>query len=236
MEALLAPELWFGLATLSALEIVLGIDNLIFISLVCSRLPAKQRAKAKSIGIGLALGVRIALLLSLNWVMGLTAPLFSIASFSVSGRDLILILGGLFLLTKSTLEMHEKVQADTHPEVKRTATTFRAAIVQIILLDLVFSLDSVITAVGMSNSIGVMIAAVVIAMIFMLFAMNTVGTFIERNPTVMILALSFLLLIGMSLLGEGLHFHIPKGYIYFSMAFAFGIELINMRMRRRNKS
>jgi predicted tellurium resistance membrane protein TerC len=227
------PQIWIGLVTLTSLEIVLGIDNIIFISILAGKLPADQQNKARQTGLALAMFVRIALLFSLSWIIGLTAPLFSIIGQEVSGRDLILLLGGLFLLAKSTYEIHERLEgAEGHASAKVKAA-FWSVIVQILLLDIVFSLDSVITAVGMVDELPVMIAAVVIAVVIMLWAARPVSEFVEHHPTVKMLALSFLLLIGFSLVVEGLHQHIPKGYIYFAMGFSVFVEMLNLRLRTK---
>jgi predicted tellurium resistance membrane protein TerC len=232
MSELLTAEAALALVTLTALEIVLGIDNIIFISILAGKLPANQQGRARTLGLSLAMGTRILLLLSLTWIMQLTSPLFALFGHEFSGRDLILGIGGLFLIWKSVREIHERVEGDPHAAVTGPArVTFRGVLVQIALLDIVFSLDSVITAVGMANQIAVMIAAVVIAVVFMMFAAGPVSEFIEKHPTLKILALSFLLLIGVTLIAESLAFHIPKGYIYFSMAFAVFVEAINLRVR-----
>jgi predicted tellurium resistance membrane protein TerC len=229
------PEVWIALATLTALEIVLGIDNVVFISILAGKLPREQQARARRIGLGLAMFIRIALLLSLAWIIRLTAPLFTVAGQEISGRDLILLLGGLFLLAKSTHEIHQKLEGEEGHVSTRTAASFWSMIVQILLLDIVFSLDSVITAVGMVDQIAIMVAAVVIAVVFMLVFAGPISGFVERHPTVKMLALSFLLLIGVALIAEGFDQHIPKGYIYFAMAFSLGVELLNLRLRRRGK-
>jgi predicted tellurium resistance membrane protein TerC len=236
VQALLEPELWIALFTLAALEIVLGIDNIIFLSIMANKLPEHQRAKARVIGLAGACGTRVLLLLSLAWLAKLTTPLFHIADWGVSGRDLILIGGGLFLLGKSALEIHESVEGGEHDAehvVGKAAAGFASVIVQIMILDIVFSLDSVITAVGMTQHVPVMIAAIVIAIAVMMFFAGPVSAFVERHPTIKVLALSFLILIGMALIGEGMGFHVPKGYIYFAMAFSTMVELINIRMRGR---
>jgi predicted tellurium resistance membrane protein TerC len=235
MELLTDPNAWLALITLTALEIVLGIDNIIFISILAGKLPEAQRARARTIGLALAMGTRLALLASLVWMMRLTAPLFSIPVFNqeISGRDLILILGGLFLLAKSTMEIHEKLEGEEEHAGGRAAATFASVIVQILLLDIVFSLDSIITAIGMANELEIMVAAVVIAVLFMMAFAGAVNGFIDRHPTVKMLALSFLLLIGVALIGDGLDMHIPKGYIYFAMAFSVFVEMLNIRIRRR---
>jgi len=225
------PQVWMALVTLTALEIVLGIDNIIFISIQASKLPAHQQEKARLVGLGLAMFIRIALLFSLTWLMGLTAPLFTVTGTEISGRDLILISGGLFLLWKSTMEIHEKLEGDEVISSARVGATFSSVIVQILLLDIVFSLDSIITALGMANQLAVMVAAVVIAVIFMMLFSGKISAFVEKHPTIKMLALSFLLLIGVALIGDGLDMHIPKGYIYFAMAFSVLVEMLNLRLR-----
>ncbi|KAA3647751.1 MAG: TerC family protein [Chloroflexi bacterium] len=232
MEWITNPEIWVALLTLTILEIVLGIDNIVFISILSEKLPIEQQERARRIGLGAALVTRILLLLSLSWIIRLEEPLFHVLNTGISGRDLILIIGGLFLLGKSTYEIHEKLEGDEGHASDRVAASFGSVIFQIMLLDIVFSLDSVITAVGMVDTVEVMIAAVVIAMIVMLIAVNGISDFVNRHPTVKILALSFLLLIGFSLIVEGIHVHIPKGYIYFAMAFSVFVELINLRLRK----
>ena len=232
MEWLSNPEAWVALLTLTILEIVLGVDNIIFISILAGKLPADQQGKARRIGLLAAMVMRILLLLSIAWIVRLTKPLFSVLQFEISGRDLILIAGGLFLLAKSVHEIHDKLEGQEGEAIRKVAPSLTGVIVQIMLLDIVFSLDSVITAIGMAKDLGVMITAVVIAVAVMMFAARPIGDFVERHPTIKILALSFLLLIGMSLIAEGLEFHIPKGYIYFAMAFAVMVEMINIRMRR----
>ena len=226
-------EIWIGLVTLTVLEIVLGIDNLIFISIMAGKLPAHQRDQARQLGLSLALLTRIALLFSIAWIIGLIEPLFAVFGQQISGRDLILIGGGLFLLAKSTLEIHDKLEGVEGHASERVLPSFGSVIIQILLLDIVFSLDSVITAVGMVQEIWVMVAAVVIAIIIMLISAEKISGFVNRHPTVKILALSFLLLIGMSLIVEGLHAHIPKGYIYFAMGFSVFVEMLNLRQRAR---
>ncbi len=233
MEWITDPNAWIALATLTLLEIVLGIDNIIFISILADKLPPEQQNKARVLGLGLAMITRIALLFSLTWVMQLTAPLFEVLGHAISGRDLILIGGGLFLLAKSTLEIHDKLEGEEGRSSARAGVSFAGVLIQIMLLDIVFSLDSVITAIGMAEHLAVMVIAVVIAVIFMMIFAKTVSDFVNTHPTVKILALSFLLLIGMTLVGEGLGLHIPKGYIYFAMAFSVFVELINMRVRGR---
>jgi len=237
MEWTTNPEIWISLITLTLLEIVLGIDNIIFISILASKLPHDQQERARKLGLGLALITRVLLLCGLSWVVKLEKPFFTTQVFSytlaVSGRDLILILGGLFLLAKSTYEIHEKLEGEDGEVTKKLAPNFGGVIFQIMLLDIVFSLDSVITAVGMANVIWVMIAAVILAMIVMLLFVNHIGNFVEQHPTIKMLALSFLILIGSMLVAEGFHKEIPKGYIYFAMAFAVGVEMLNIRMRAK---
>ena len=227
------PQAWIGLLTLTALEIVLGIDNIVFISILAGRLPEESRARARKVGLTLAMLMRIALLLSITWVMRLTAPLFTVVGQDISGRDLILIVGGLFLLAKSTHEIHEKLEGEEGGASAKVVASFGAVIVQILLLDLVFSLDSVITAVGMAEDVAVMILAVIIAVAVMLVSAGAISDFVDRHPTLKMLALSFLLLIGVSLVAEGLDQHIPKGYIYFAMFFSVFVEMINLRVRAR---
>ena len=236
MDWITDPQIWISLITLTALEIVLGIDNIIFISILAGKLPVAQQAKARQLGLSLALITRVLLLMSLTWLMGLTKPLFTlpVLEHGLSGRDLILLLGGLFLIGKSVVEVHEKLEAeDGHVTSGKARASFASTIVQILLLDIVFSLDSVITAVGMANNVGVMIAAVVIALGVMLVFAGAISDFVNRHPTLKMLALSFLILIGVTLVGESLGQHIPKGYIYFSMAFAFGVEILNLRLRAK---
>jgi len=232
MEWMYDPQVWLALVTLSALEIVLGIDNIIFISIQVGKLPAHQQEKARLLGLGLAMFIRIALLFSLTWLMGLTAPLVTVLGNEISGRDLILISGGLFLIWKSTMEIHEKLEGEESISSKRVSATFGAAIFQILLLDIVFSLDSIITALGMANELAVMVAAVVIAVGFMMLFSGKISAFVDQHPTIKMLALSFLLLIGVALIGDGLDMHIPKGYIYFAMAFSVMVEMLNLRLRR----
>jgi predicted tellurium resistance membrane protein TerC len=230
-----SAEGWIALATLTVLEIVLGIDNIVFISILAGKLRAEERGRARRIGLSLAMFIRILLLLSITWVMGLTAPLFAVLGQEISGRDVILIVGGLFLLAKSTYEIHERLEgAEGHASAK-VAASFAAVIVQILLLDIVFSLDSVITAVGMADDVMVMIIAVIVAVGVMLLSAGAISDFVDRHPTVKMLALSFLLLIGMSLVAEGFDQHIPKGYIYFAMGFSVFVEMINLRIRARTE-
>jgi predicted tellurium resistance membrane protein TerC len=236
MEWLLDPHAWLALATLTALEIVLGVDNIIFISVLCGRLPEHQRAKARTIGLVLAMVSRLALLFALTWIMTLTAPLFEVPVLSkaISGRDLILIGGGLFLLWKSVHEIHNALEGEEDDERGAAAAAgFGAVIAQIAIIDIVFSLDSVITAVGMVDELAIMVIAIVIAVGVMLFAAAPIGVFVDRHPTIKVLALAFLILIGVALIGEGWDLHIPKGYIYFAMAFAVAVEMLNLRMRAR---
>lgn len=233
MDLLLDPQAWVALVVLVALEIVLGVDNVIFISILAGRLPREKRARARTVGLGLACVTRVMLLLSLAWLAKLTAPLFSIFGNEISGRDLVLIGGGMFLLWKSTVEIHQKLEGEEEEHVAaKPKTSFRAVIVQIMLLDIVFSLDSVITAVGMANRLEIMVAAIVLAVVFMIFSSGPTSEFVDRHPTVKVLALSFLMLIGLALILEGFDRHIPKGYIYFAMAFSFFVEMINLRVRK----
>jgi predicted tellurium resistance membrane protein TerC len=227
----LSAETLIALATLTSLEIVLGVDNIIFISILAGKLPQAQQARARRIGLLLAMGTRILLLFSLAWVVKLTAPLVTLWSHEISGRDLILILGGVFLLFKATHEIHGRLEGEEEHGSARRAVSFVSVLVQIALLDIVFSLDSVITAVGMVDEVSVMIAAVVISVLIMMVAAGPIGEFVQRHPTVKILALSFLLLIGLSLMLEGFDHHIPKGYIYFAMGFSVFVEMVNLRIR-----
>jgi predicted tellurium resistance membrane protein TerC len=228
------PEAWVALATLTALEIVLGIDNIIFISILVARLPEHQRDRARTIGLALAMIMRLGLLFSIAWVMGLVEPWFTIFGEAISGRDVILIVGGLFLIWKSTHEIHESFEAhDEDPSTAKKAAGFLSVLAQIAILDIVFSLDSVITAVGLADDVSVMAIAIVIAVGVMLLAAKAIGEFVDANPTIKILALSFLIMVGMVLVAEGLDFHVPKGYVYFAMAFSVTVELINIRMRAR---
>jgi predicted tellurium resistance membrane protein TerC len=228
-------EGWIALLTLTVLEIVLGIDNIVFISILAGKLRPEERGRARRVGLGLAMFIRIALLLSITWVMGLTAPLFTVLTQEISGRDLILIVGGLFLLAKSTHEIHDKLEGEEGHASAKVAASFAGVIIQILLLDIVFSLDSVITAIGMAEDVAVMIIAVVIAVAVMMLSAGAISDFVDRHPTVKMLALSFLLLIGVSLIAEGFEQHIPKGYIYFAMAFSVFVEMINLRIRARGK-
>ncbi len=228
-------ESFIALLTLTALEIALGIDNIVFISILAERLPPSQQGKGRALGLGMALVTRILLLLSLSWIIRLTRPLFMVGNFEASGRDLILLGGGLFLLYKATHEIHHKLEGREDRRTSKTATTLAGVVVQIGLLDIIFSLDSVITAVGMANQLWVMIGAIVIAVGIMLFASGVISAFVSHHPTLKILALSFLLLIGMSLVVEALHAHIPKGYIYFAMGFSVFVEILNLRIGTRGE-
>jgi len=232
MEWLADPQVWIAFATLTALELVLGIDNIVFISILAGKLPAEQQKKARLIGLALAMLMRVGLLFSLSWIIGLTAPLFTVIGQEISGRDLVLIGGGLFLIGKSTHEIHQKLEGDEGSASARVAPSFVSVIVQILLLDIVFSLDSVITAVGMVDEIWIMIAAVVVAVLFMMAFASPISNFVDRHPTVKMLALSFLLLIGVTLLAEAFDRHIPKGYIYFAMAFSVFVEMLNLKLRK----
>jgi predicted tellurium resistance membrane protein TerC len=232
MDWITDPQAWIGFATLTVLEIVLGIDNIVFISILADKLPPEKQGRARIVGLGLAMLTRILLLFSLTWVIGLTAPLFTVLREEISGRDLVLILGGLFLLAKSTHEIHGNLEGEEGESSVRVAPSLTSVLIQIALLDIVFSLDSVITAVGMVDEIGVMIAAVVVAIGFMMAFSGAISGFVSRHPTIKMLALSFLILIGVTLIAEGLDQHIPKGYIYFAMAFSVGVEMLNLRARR----
>ena len=232
MEWLSDPNAWIALLTLTALEIVLGIDNVVFIAILANKLPFDQQGRARVVGLGLAMAMRILLLLMITWIIGLTTTLFSVGGHPVSGRDLIMIVGGLFLLAKATYEIGDKLEGEEGHKSEAVRATFAAVIVQIIALDLIFSLDSVTTAVGMADEVGVMIAAVVVAVIVMMVSAGAISAFVERHPTLKMLALSFLLLIGMALVADGLGQHIPKGYIYFAMGFSLFVEMLNLRVRR----
>lgn len=248
MEWLSDPQIWISLITLTVLEIVLGIDNIIFISIMAAKLPVDQQKKARQIGLALAMITRVLLLLSLTWIMTLTKPLFNIGDWvgitdpdllqklAISGRDLILITGGLFLIYKSTTEIHDKLEGEDHTVETKAIATFSGVIIQILILDVVFSLDSVITAVGMADHIGVMVAAVVIAVAVMMVSAGGISNFVNKHPTVKMLALSFLLLIGVSLLAEGFEQHIPKGYVYFAMAFSVLVEMLNLKTKNSAKT
>lgn len=233
MDWIAQPETWIALLTLTALEIVLGIDNIIFISILAGKLPPHEQKRGRTVGLGLAMITRILLLLSISWIMRLTQPWFTVFAQEISGRDLILFVGGLFLIAKSTHEIHDKLEGPATVGGKvRASATFTGVVVQIMLLDIVFSLDSVITAVGMANQVAIMIAAIVIAVGVMMVSSGSISDFVHRHPTVKMLALSFLLMIGLTLVIEALHQHIPKGYIYFAMAFSVFVEMLNIRMRR----
>jgi predicted tellurium resistance membrane protein TerC len=235
IDWLMNPQTWIALVTLTSLEIVLGVDNVIFVSILAGKLPKDQQPRARRLGLFLAMFMRIALLLSLSWLIRLTAPLFGLLGHEFSGRDLILVVGGLFLIGKSTYEIHDKLEGEEGHESARVASSFASVILQVMLLDIVFSLDSVITAVGMANDLAVMVTAVVCSVAVMMVSADGVAAFVDKHPTVKMLALSFLLLIGVSLVADGMHQHIPKGYIYFSMAFSVFVEMINLRVRSRVK-
>lgn len=229
-------QVLMALVTLTAMEIVLSVDNVIFISILTGKLPVHQQEKARLVGLGLAMFIRIALLFSLSWLMGMTAPLFTVVGNEISGRDLVLIIGGLFLIYKSTSEIHEKLEGEEEVHVEKKAkSAFTAVILQILVIDIVFSLDSIITAIGMANQLWVMVAAVVIAVAFMMLFSGKISAVVLNHPSLKMLALSFLLLIGMALIADGLDKHIPKGYIYFSMAFSVLVEMLNMRLRKHGK-
>jgi predicted tellurium resistance membrane protein TerC len=234
MDWISDPQAWIGLLTLTSLEIVLGIDNVVFISILAGKLPAKQQPGARRTGLLLAMVTRIGLLFSLSWVIGLTAPLFTLLGAEISGRDLVLIIGGLFLVGKSTYEIHDKLEGTVGERSARVAPTYTSVLVQILLLDIVFSLDSVITAVGMVKQLGVMVAAVMLAVGFMLVFAGAISAFVERHPTVKMLALSFLLMIGVMLIADGFEHHIPKGYVYFAMAFSVFVEVLNLRASKKH--
>ncbi|WP_417379607.1 TerC family protein [Gimesia sp.] len=233
-EWMASPEAWIALATLASLEIVLGIDNIIFISILVGRLPEKERDLARSLGLGLAMVARLVLLFSISWVMGLTEPWFSLFEWDFSGRDLILVGGGLFLLAKATHEIHNSLEGGSHEESASTAVqaSFGSILVQIGVLDIVFSLDSVITAVGLSDHVSLMAVAIILSVVVMLFAAKPIGDFVDDHPTIKILALSFLIMVGVTLMVEGFGVHVPKGYIYFAMAFSVSVEMLNLRMRK----
>jgi predicted tellurium resistance membrane protein TerC len=236
MAELLTGDALVALLTLTAMEIVLGIDNVVFIAILVAKLPASQQAGARRLGLVLALVIRVGLLFTISWIMGLTAPLFTVLAQRVSGRDLILLGGGLFLIAKATLEIYEKVESTEHHEAApRGRSGYWSVIAQILVLDIVFSLDSVITAVGMADQVSVMVVAMVLAMLVMLGSAGPIGGFVERHPSVKILALAFLILIGVMLVAEGLGTHVSKGYVYFAMAFSLGVEVLNMRYRRRGR-
>jgi predicted tellurium resistance membrane protein TerC len=238
MEWLSDPQAWAALATLTVLEIILGIDNIIFLSILVSRLPKHQQQSARILGLGLAMVSRILLLLSLTWVMGLTEPLLTLMEYELSGRDLILVGGGLFLLWKSTVEIHESLEGETHVKDQKSPrqAAYFGTLVQIAIIDIVFSLDSVITAVGMVKHIGVMVVAIMIAVGVMMFAAKTINDIIERHPSLKMLALSFLMVVGVALISEGLGFEVPKGYVYFAMAFSLAVEILNIRFRTKREA
>lgn len=233
MEWLSQPEAWIALVTLTALEIVLGIDNIIFISIIAGRLPESQRNKGRILGLGLAMIARIALLLSITWVMSLTTGLLTVLQHEISGRDLILLGGGLFLLAKSTHEIHHSLEGSGHTKQQSVTTSLTSALVQITLIDIVFSVDSVITAVGLAEEVAVMITAIVISIIIMMLAAKSINDFVDRHPTIKMLALSFLILVGVTLVAEGAGVEFPKGYIYFAMAFSVSVEMLNLRLRKK---
>ena len=235
MEFLTDPQVWIAFLTLTVLELVLGIDNVIFISILSGKLPPERQQRARLIGLTLALGMRVLLLLSLSWIIGLTEPLFSVWGKAISGRDLVLLIGGLFLIGKSTHEIHGSLEGEEGAASRKVYSSFASVIIQITLLDIVFSLDSVITAVGMVNNIYIMVAAVVVSIVAMMLFAGPIGAFVQRHPTIKMLALAFLLLIGVTLVGEGLGQHIPKGYIYFAMAFSVLVEILNMRLRKKTE-
>ena len=235
MDWLTDPDIWIGFLTLSALEIVLGIDNIVFLSIISAKLPPDQQKAARRVGLGLALGMRVVLLLTLSFLIGLTEPWFTVFHNEISGRDLILIIGGLFLIGKATYEIHDKLEGHEGHSSEKVRASFASVVVQIVLLDAVFSLDSVITAVGMVDEVAVMMAAVVVAIIIMLFSAQSVSSFVNKHPTVKMLALSFLMLIGLALVLDGLEKEIPKGYIYFAMGFSLLVELLNLRARAKKE-
>ncbi|HEY5666073.1 MAG TPA: TerC family protein [Gammaproteobacteria bacterium] len=232
MEWIASPEAWVALATLTVLEIILGIDNIVFISVLVGRLPEENRQRARILGLSIAMGARIVLLLLITWIMRLEAVLFSVLDVEISGRDLILIVGGLFLIAKATLEIHQGLEGEEDEHRAGVAPSLMSVLAQIAVIDLVFSLDSVITAVGMAEDVEVMIIAIVVAVGVMMFSAGAIGRFVDRHPTVKMLALSFLVLIGTALVAEGIDLHIPKGYIYFAMAFSVSVEMLNLRLRR----
>lgn len=233
MDWITDPQIWIAFTTLVVLELVLGVDNVIFISILAGKLPAAEQGKARKLGLGLAVISRVLLLMSLSWIIGLTKPLFTLFKFDVTGRDLILLVGGLFLMAKATHEIHQKLEGEEGHASVKVRPSFAAVMVQVLLLDVVFSLDSIITAVGMVDKLPVMIAAVIVSAALMIMMAAPLSAFVDRHPTIKMLALSFLLLIGFTLIVEGMHQHIPKGYIYFAMAFSVLVEMLNLRMRRK---
>lgn len=235
-EWITSPEAWIALGTLIAIEIVLGIDNIIFISILVGRLPPEQRDKARQLGLTLAMLARLILLFGIVWIMGLIEPMFSVFGHEISGRDIILILGGLFLLGKSTHEIHDSLEIQQHTDAPAKHASFLTVLTQIAILDIVFSLDSVITAVGLVDHISIMVIAILVSVTVMLLSAKSISSFVDKNPTIKMLALSFLLLIGFTLIAEGFDAHIPKGYIYFAMAFSVGVELLNMKVRRNKET
>jgi len=235
MEIFLTGEAWVALLTLTFLEIVLGVDNIIFISIVSNKLPQSQQSKARFTGLSMALIFRIGLLIGITWIIGFTQPLFTLFDFAVSGRDIILAIGGLFLIGKSTSEIHNKLEGEIHEENKSGGSSLRSVILQIIMLDIIFSFDSILTAVGLTQEVIIMIIAVIISMIIMMVAAGSIANFIQKHPTLEVLALSFLILIGFMLMLEALHYHVPKGYIYFAVAFSLLVEILNMKIRPQPK-
>ena len=235
MEFLTDPHVWLAFITLTAMEIVLGIDNIIFLAILVGRLPKAQQKRARFIGLSLAMVTRILLLLSLTWLMKLTAPLFAILGNEISGRDIVLIVGGLFLLFKSTMEIHTSLEGAEHEEKTGGSASFIGVVSQIAVIDIIFSLDSVITAVGLAQHVEVMVAAIIIAVIVMMLSAGAISDFIDRHPTIKMLALSFLILIGVALIADGFELHIPKGYIYFAMAFSVMVEMLNLKMRKKRE-
>ena len=235
LELLTSPEAWIAFATLTALELVLGIDNIIFISILVDKLPPERRQVARRLGLFMAMFMRVGLLLVLAWIVGLVEPLFTVVGQEISGRDLILIVGGLFLLWKSTGEIHQSLEGEEGHSSSAVKATFAAVILQIMIVDMVYSLDSIITAVGMVDDVRVMIAAVIVSVALMMLFAGPIGDFVSEHPTIKMLALSFLVVVGVVLIAEGFDHHVPKGYVYFAMAFAFAVEMLNIRMRRRGK-
>ena len=235
LELLSDPQAWIALATLTALELVLGIDNIVFISILVDKLPKAQQERARRIGLFMAMFMRIGLLLVLSWIIGLVAPLFTVLGQEISGRDLILIVGGLFLIYKSTGEIHQSMEGEEGHASSRVKATFTAVILQIMVIDMVFSLDSIITAVGMVDELAVMVAAVVLSVGMMMLFAGAIGRFVSDHPTIKMLALAFLVVVGVVLIAEGLDYHVPKGFVYFAMAFSLGVEMLNIRMRKRSK-